>query len=361
MSQGGILQARIFFEIVFLRRERPVTRRSPGAQSLPRCHWPAERTSAHKKEEIMRRIALFVLLAGFSAPLLLCAPAYAQATRTWVSGTGDDNNSISNGCSRTAPCKTFAAAISVTDINGEIDCIDPGGFGTLTINKSITIDCSGTFGGIVAAGVNGITINLASGSDPLKSVVLRGLSINGAGSGSQAGLRGVSIVSATLVTLDHVAIENFTQQGVADVRTTPGRLFIRNSVIRNNAGVGILAAGTTGTNVSIENTHSINNALGLATGAGNAVKITRSVFSGNSVGVEADAGAQVGVDSTTVNFNGIGLQTGGTIWFADTDISFNTAAASGPTISFGDNKIYANTIPGTAPTVGALSSDHGKQ
>jgi len=306
----------------------------------------------------MRRIALFTLLAGFLAPVLASAPAHAQATRTWVSGVGDD---LSPSCSRSQPCKTFAAAISLTDTNGEINCIDPGGFGSLTITKSITIDCSGTFGGIVAAGANGITINLTATPDPLKSVVLRGLNINGAGNAGQAGLKGVSILSAALVTLDNVAISNFTQQGVADARTAPGRLFIKNSVIRNNAGVGIQAAGTTGTNVSIENTHSINNAYGLAASAGNAVKITRSVFSGNSVGVEADGGGQVGVDSTTVNFNGIGLQTGGTIWFADTDISFNSAGISGPTISFGDNKIYGNTASGTAPTVGAASSDHGKQ
>jgi Right handed beta helix region len=307
----------------------------------------------------MRRIAIFTLLTGFLVPVLASAPAHAQATRTWVSGVGDDLPGV---CSRSQPCKTFAAAISVTDTNGEINCIDPGGFGSVTITKSITIDCTGTFGGIVAAGANAITINLTASPDPLKSVTLRGLNINGAGSAGQAGLRGVSILSATLVTLDNVTIMNFTQQGVADVRTAPGRLFIRNSVIRNNAGVGIVAAGTSGTNVSIENVHSINNAYGLATVAGNAVKITRSVFSGNSVGIEADLGAQVGVDATTVNFNGIGLQTGGSIWFANTDIAFNSSAAiSGPTISFGNNRIYANVAAGTPPTVGAASTDHGQQ
>jgi hypothetical protein len=101
----------------------------------------------------MRRIALLTLLAGFLAPVLLSASAHAQPfpTRTWVSGVGDDNNTV-NGCSRTATCKTFAAAILVTDTNGEINCTDPGGFGNLTINKSITIDCTGTFGSILASG-----------------------------------------------------------------------------------------------------------------------------------------------------------------------------------------------------------------
>jgi hypothetical protein len=308
----------------------------------------------------MRRIALFTLLAGFLAPVLLSAPAHAQlATRTWVSGVGDD---MSPSCSRTAPCKTFAAAISLTDTNGEINCTDPGGFGNLTINKSITIDCTGTFGSIIANGVNAITINLTATPDPLKSVVLRGLSINGAGNAGQAGLKGVSILSATLVTLDNVVIQNFTQQGVADFRTAPGKLFIKNSVIRNNAGVGIVVAATGGTNTaSIENVHSINNLYGLATGSGNQVKVTRSVFSGNSTaGIEADPGGQVGVEHSTVNFNGTGLQAFGTLWIDDTDIAFNQAATAGTPVSFGNNRFYANVSPPASLSSGPASTDRGQ-
>jgi Right handed beta helix region len=309
----------------------------------------------------MRRIALFTLLAGFLVPALMSTPAHAQATRTWVSGVGDDNNT-SFGCSRTATCKTFAAAISVTDTNGEINCIDPGGFGTLTITKSITIDCGGTFGGIVAAGANGITINLTATPDPLKSVVLRGLNINGAGNAGQAGLRGVSILSATLVTLDNVVISNFTQQGVADVRTVPGKLFIKNSVIRNNAGVGIVVAATGGTNMaSIENTHTINNLYGLAVASGNQIKVTRSVLSGNSTaGIVADPGGQVGVEHSTVNFNGTALQAFGTIWIDDTDVAFNQAATAGTPVSFGNNRFYANVTPPAGFTGGAPSTDRGQ-
>src|SRR5687768_8978735 len=84
--------------------------------------------------------------------------ANAQATRTWVSGVGDDVNP----CSRTAPCKTFAGAISKTATNGEINCLDPGGFGTINITKSITIDCEDTQGSILAAGTTGVIINLAA-------------------------------------------------------------------------------------------------------------------------------------------------------------------------------------------------------
>src|SRR6185295_19758208 len=101
-------------------------------------------------------VRLFVILCF---TLALCAIANAQATRTWVSGVGDDVNP----CSRTAPCKTWAGAISKTFINGEIDALDEGGFGTLTVTKSITIE--GTygsgFGSTLSSGVNGFIINLA--------------------------------------------------------------------------------------------------------------------------------------------------------------------------------------------------------
>src|SRR3954470_18938633 len=94
--------------------------------------------------------------AFLALTLAFASASHAQATRTWVSGVGDDVNP----CSRTAPCKTFAGAISKTAVNGEINCLDPGGMGTVTITKSITLDCTGTFGSILAAGTNGIIINL---------------------------------------------------------------------------------------------------------------------------------------------------------------------------------------------------------
>src|ERR1700731_2996943 len=107
---------------------------------------------------MMRRIALFALALGFFAPILASAPAHAQATRTWVSGVGDD----ANPCSRTAPCKTFAGAISKTAAAGEIDCLDPGGFGAVTITKAITILCAPVSnGGVLVSGTNGI--NVAAG------------------------------------------------------------------------------------------------------------------------------------------------------------------------------------------------------
>src|SRR5262249_21287900 len=122
----------------------------------------------------LTRLALCAM-AVFTVCVFFAPLAHAQATRTWVSGVGDDVNP----CSRTAPCKTFAGAISKTAAGGEINCLDPGGFGAVTITKAITIDCVHTVGGVLASLVNGIIVN-AGGSD---RIVLRGLDINGVGNG----------------------------------------------------------------------------------------------------------------------------------------------------------------------------------
>src|SRR5947199_9616298 len=114
----------------------------------------------------MKTVAAIFRLACVGGLALVPEAAMAQATRTWVSGVGDDVNP----CSRTAPCKTFAGAISKTAIGGEINCLDPGGFGTVTITKSLKIDC-GTFpGGILASTVAGIIINGNASTD---TVIIR--------------------------------------------------------------------------------------------------------------------------------------------------------------------------------------------
>jgi hypothetical protein len=314
----------------------------------------------------MYNTSKLLAVAGTTLALFaVSAPAHAQATRTFVSGVGDDLNP----CSRTAPCKTFAGAISKTFINGEIDCLDPGGYGSVTVTKSITIDCTGTFGSILTGATNGIVVNIPVGAnDPFRTVRIRGISINGTGAsgtvGTRVGLRGIHILSAAAVMIEDVVISDFTLQGVNDVRTTAGgKLFIRNSVIRNNSGTGVSAAATGGgSTVTIDNSHLLNNAFGVGTAIGNKVSITRSVFAGNTTaGVVSDSGAQVGLDSSLVSGNGNGLQNAGTMSFSDSEISFNTTGISGTTTSFGNNRIFGNTGAGTAPGVGAVSSDHGQQ
>src|SRR5215210_5395387 len=120
---------------------------------------------------------------AFLVIILACASAaQAQATRTWVSGVGDDVNP----CSRTAPCKTYAGAISKTAANGIISTLDPGGFGAVTITKSIMIDATGQIGGVLASGSSGVTVN-ATATDV---IVLRGLEIHGA---NFTGINGVRV------------------------------------------------------------------------------------------------------------------------------------------------------------------------
>src|SRR6476660_10458869 len=107
--------------------------------------------------------------------LAFASIAQAQASRTWVSGVGDD----ANPCSRTAPCKTWAGAISKTAVCGEIDALDPAGYGAVTITKSITIDGGGNLASVLVSGTNGIVINAAA-SDV---VTIRNIALNGIGTG----------------------------------------------------------------------------------------------------------------------------------------------------------------------------------
>src|SRR5438270_1738988 len=173
------------------------------------------------------RFPIHVLLA-FLVLLTVSVAAQAQATRTWVSGVGDD----ANPCSRTAPCKTFAGAISKTAAGGEINVLDPGGFGAVTITKSITISSEGFEAGVLVSGTNGIVIS--AGINDV--VVLRGLDIEGLGTG----LAGIKVLSAGNVHVEKCTINNFTQIGIdfvpTSVSATTSSLFVSQSIIRNNNG-----------------------------------------------------------------------------------------------------------------------------
>src|SRR5882762_11740326 len=133
-----------------------------------------------------KTIPLLTLLGVSLALILPCAPAQAQASRTWVSGVGDDVNP----CSRTAPCKTFAGAISKTAAGGEINCLDPGGFGGVTTIKAITFNCGYTLGSILVAGSPGITVN-AGVND---RVSIRGIQMTGVNQTVTPGTIGVRIL-----------------------------------------------------------------------------------------------------------------------------------------------------------------------
>jgi hypothetical protein len=176
------------------------------------------------------------ILGGILAIALNVMPAQAQATRTWVSGVGDD----ANPCSRTAPCKTFAGAISKTATGGEINCLDPGGFGGVTITKSIQIICM-VEAGVLVSGTNAIIVNGAAGSE----IILDGLDIEGL----STGINGVNVLASNTVTIRNSTIKNFSQNGVC-VCASGARVSVMDSFIYSNApsasfaGVQTVSGGT---------------------------------------------------------------------------------------------------------------------
>ena len=201
--------------------------------------------------------AALVLIA-----LALPSTAFGQATRTWVSGVGDD----ANPCSRTAPCKTFAGSISKTAAGGEINIIDPGGFGGVTITKSLTIRARGGTGGVLVSGTNAIVINAAA----TDRVTLDGLDINGIGTGAQTSLVGIKVLSAGRVNILNNEIYRF-KAGIVSVPTSANtRVVVRNNQIHDN-GVGVINAPgnntLTSTVMTLRNNTITDNFCGVASGA----------------------------------------------------------------------------------------------
>jgi hypothetical protein len=305
------------------------------------------------REFVMRKFVLPVVavLVGIFAIALTAAPASAQATRTYVSGVGDD----ANPCSRTAPCKTFAGAISKTAAKGEIDCLDPGGFGTLTITKAITLDCGyGQVGSILASpSVFGINVN-AGASDV---VIIRNLNINGAG-----GTTGISFNTGGSLIVQRCSIFGFAGNGVLVASTNNSKTVIADTHFTNNAtGTGnaaVLVRPTAGAaaSVSINNSYMENQINGVfvdGSGGGGAMHvqvrdsvITSSTNNGVTVsGASASAEVINSLISYSVN---TGASVGaGTLKIGGNAITDNVLGVSSGVLSYKNNMISDNTTDGT--------------
>jgi hypothetical protein len=255
------------------------------------------------------RIALALAASCLSLPFA-ASPAAAQA-RTWVSGVGDDVNP----CSRTAPCKTFAGAISKTGTNGEINCLDPGSYGAVTITKSISINCEYTEAATLATlGTNGIVVNAPAGSH----VYLRGLDIFGNGTG----LNGIRFVSGDSLTVEDSVIRGFggaLGNGISFQPTGTSRLVVNNVTLGQNGSVGAgggILIQPTGVGVA---TATINNARiqgnvgnGILVNGPSTVMIVNSEISNNgSFGIRTAMGSpSVRVGTTAITGNGTGVSVG---------------------------------------------------
>ena len=301
----------------------------------------------------VRLLAVVLLVMG------IAAGAQAQATRTWVSGVGDDLNP----CSRTAPCKTFAGAISKTANNGLIDVLDPGAFGAVTVTKSITIDGTPFMAGVLNAGVNGgVNINVPGGT-----VILRGLDIEGA----QTGVNGVRISAAQNVIIERCNI--FGQNaaapngnGISMDTTAVSLLVVRDTTISNNSNNGI-RANTSGVinKLLLENVRLIQNGQ-------NGVDLVNNVqatFDRSNLAQNGSSGVRLEAASSTVDAyetvfdnNGTGITTVGVnqVKIALCQIVHNTTSISSAAgvQTHGNNAIIdnsANTLPGSSVTPAATN------
>ena len=270
--------------------------------------------------------------------LTVAVAAQAQATRTWVSGVGDDINP----CSRTAPCKTFSRAHSVTAKDGEISVLDPGGYGTVTITKSIYIN--GThgagYGSILNALTAAIIINITDAADVRKAVRLRALDINGVSTGTN----GINILAATNVWIEDCVIDGNTGNG-------------------STTGIGIRASDADGVTVNVFDTVVHKNVTGLrmTTTTGFAVANIRNCnFEGNTTGIEASTNGFITVkDSRIASQTGDGIKasaSGATINVSDCVLAHNVGTALNASIAGATIRSLSNQIVNNGTAYGLTGS-----
>jgi hypothetical protein len=287
--------------------------------------------------------------------------AFCQSTRTWVSVNGND----ANACDRATPCRTLAGALAKTSAGGEVDVLDSGDFGSVTLNKTVSVIAPGVIGGIQAGSGTAITIN----AGPTDRVVLRGLTIDGIGQG----VTGVSFVAGGALHIENCTINNFSSYGVLFSPTSNGSLFITDGVVRNNgaagSGGGVLVkpSGSGSVKAVLSGVTVEDNNFGVrAEGTSSTGSVNVSV-QGGSVSGNVNSGtisvAQVGVavtqmlvSGTTISNNGTGVRADGavaTLRFGNTDISGNGTGMStsngGQLLSYATNHVDGNTVDGLNP------------
>jgi hypothetical protein len=268
--------------------------------------------------------------------LVIClwsSAAHAQAPRTWVSGVGDD----ANPCSRTAPCKTFAGAISKTAAGGEIDALDPGGYGAVTITKAITIDGGGgQVASVLVSGTNGI--NVQAGANDV--VTLRNLRINGVEGTPSGGLNGIRYLSGGGLHVEDCYIFGFTGDGINVATSTNAALFVNNTFLTNNAnGIQIAPSGASVRSMLVQVRSQDNSGYG---------------FLLNPGGGATGAGTVIDDSSALVNGTGIGVN-GGTLYLGNSVIFRNNIGVSisgGSVLSYKTNMIDGNLGGNGTPLTG---------
>jgi len=286
------------------------------------------------------------MLLTLGVVLLWATFAAAQASRTWVSGVGDD----ANPCSRTAPCKTFAGAISKTAAGGEIDALDAAGYGAVTITKAITIDGGGgQVASVLVSGTNGIVVQ----AGPSDVVILRNLRIAGIGTG----INGVRFLAGKALFVENCDIFGFTTNGLDISLASSAAVYVRHTTVDSMGGDGIRAATTSGlATVNVEDSEIANvNGVGLHATNHSKIVADSSVVSHAGTGVRSESstgdGETIVTNSRIVYSTASGVQSGpggGNVILSNDQISYNTpgfTVSAGAIFSFGNNRINSNFGP----------------
>lgn len=295
-------------------------------------------------------LGLVALVAIASFPI---GSALAQSTVTYLSGTGNDMNP----CNRTQPCLSFVRAYSVTLAGGEIMCLDPGGFGTLTIAKPLTIDCGGSQGHIGPTGVSGITVN-AGAAD---KVTIRNMMLNGAG--PPLATSGIDFLAGGELNVENVTFENFSIAGINVNKSTFGVLTVRNASF-TKIPIGIKLQTSAGNIVASISDSKFNGMSlhGVEANARSYAAVTYSVFSthNGSAMIASTPTSTVYAKNNTITNCGTGINAnavGAKITASGNGIYGNSKAfnvvAGATFLSANNNEIDVN--PGNPPT-GALTS-----
>lgn len=298
--------------------------------------------SEPKRINYLNAAVIPLLFALITVPSLQTFAQTAQPSmRTYVSGKGSNNGQ----CTQSLPCRTLQAAVDLTSPGGEVYVLDSADYGPLIIAKSISVTSAGTIAGVlVQSGVSAITINAGAGD----IVNLRGLDVDGA----QSGMFGIRFVSGGSLSIQGSVIRNFIH-GVFFAPNGRSSLFMWNTEVTNNKGVGIVATSTAkgvlsrvrtsanavgivawgaDANLTVSDTIADKNVYGIAAIASATTTIKNAVISDNTIAVAADQSGIVRISGSTLTSNATGLYT--------TD--------SGQVQSFGNNDFSSNTTDGTA-------------
>lgn len=313
----------------------------------------------------MKKISLLTTLMLGAGACLHATHVQAQSPRTFVSGTGSDGSAT---CGRAAPCRTFAGAIGKTDAGGEIVVLDAAGYGTVVIDKSISIinDGVGEAGIRPATDQIGITINAGKGN-----VYLRGLTIDGGGTGFQ----GIQFNNGQSLTIDNCVVRNFaaassptTSDGIRVQTSTPVHVALSNTLVENNRGSGVFLGGRGNLTAVLTRVQAHSNGAGIYLNGNSSsgllsATVVDSVAARSETGFGTESFSGGGMVSLTLvrsvaAYNTVGIQAAGPNSIVRSTRSIVTGNRTGwfgsALKSYGDNAIDGNAddggFPPTIPT-----------